>query len=156
MKQIRRVDWEGCPRYELFTDGASAGNPGPGGWAYVLVSEDGKRVVKSGCEWWGTANAMELLAVIRGLEAIKEPSRVHIVSDSRYVVNGIAKWVDLRSRGEVVFPPNANGDLWRDLYDLLERHEISVEHVNGHSGHIENEACDQLARDACRRAVSVR
>jgi len=133
----------------LTTDGACSGNPGPGGWAAVLVWGD-KRKELSGAYRRTTNNRMELMGVIAGLETLREPCRVKLVTDSRYVANAIERgWAERwrrngwkrNARGEKAI----NSDLWARLLDLCARHELSIEWVAGHSGHPENERCDQLA-----------
>ena len=135
-------------RIELFTDGACSGNPGPGGWGAIL-RYNGREKELSGGEANTTNNRMELTAVIRGLEALKEPCRVTVTTDSRYVVDGIEKgWArSWRARGWVkaAKKPALNPELWGRLLDLLEGHEVTFCWINGHAGHPENERCDRLA-----------
>lgn len=133
---------------DLFTDGACSGNPGPGGWGAILRYQ-GREKALSGGEAQTTNNRMELTAVIRGLEALKEPCRVRVTTDSRYVVDGIEKgWArSWRAKGWIKGDrkPALNPDLWGRLLDLLERHEVSFCWIKGHAGHPENERCDRLA-----------
>lgn len=133
----------------LFTDGACSGNPGPGGWAYVLKHPaSGKAREDAGGEAATTNNRMELTAVIRGLEALQSPSRVELWSDSKYVVDGLQSWLDnwiKRGWRTAARKPVKNEDLWRVLADLREIHEITYHWVKGHAGHPENERCDELA-----------
>lgn len=139
-------------RVLLFTDGACSGNPGPGGWAFILRHPgSGKEIEQAGAESDTTNNRMELTAVIRGLEALKRPCRVELLTDSEYVAKGIAQWMPSwkangwrRGRG-AKSAAVANVDLWKQLDALLAKHEVTVRHVRGHSGHPENERCDQLA-----------
>lgn len=135
-------------RIELFTDGACSGNPGPGGWGAIL-RYNGREKELSGGEANTTNNRMELTAVIRGLEALKEPCRVTVTTDSRYVVDGIEKgWArSWRARGWVKADkkPALNPELWGRLLDLLEGHEVTFCWIKGHAGHPENERCDRLA-----------
>lgn len=137
---------------QLFTDGACSPNPGPGGWAYILKHPaSGKVLEDSGAEESTTNNRMELMAVIQGLKALKRPSRVHVVTDSQYVKNGLERWMHAwkangwRRRTSGGFEPVKNVELWQDLDLLLSRHRVSFEHVRGHAGHPENERCDELA-----------
>jgi ribonuclease HI len=140
------------PQVELYTDGACSGNPGPGGWAYVLRDpKTGKEQEASGGEPTTTNNRMELLAVIRGLEALKRPCRVRLCSDSNYVGQGLTRWMAgwkkrgwKRKEGSTLKPVK-NVELWQRLDELIGRHEVSFTHVRGHSGHPENERCDALA-----------
>jgi ribonuclease HI len=136
----------------LFTDGACSGNPGPGGWAYILRHPDsGREASDSGAERDTTNNRMELTAVVRGLEQLKRPTRVELVTDSVYVGTGLAEWLPRwkqqgwkrKEKGRLV--PVKNEDLWRELDRLAAAHTIRFTHVAGHSGHPENERCDELA-----------
>ena len=133
---------------ELFTDGACSGNPGPGGWGAILRSGDYEKEF-SGGQAQTTNNRMELTAVIEGLSAIKYPCKVRLVTDSKYVADGISKgWaVSWRKNGwrKADKKPALNPDLWEKLLDLLEVHEVEIEWIKGHAGHPENERCDRLA-----------
>lgn len=137
---------------QLFADGACSGNPGPGGWAFLLRHPaTGKQLERSGAERETTNNRMELTAVIRGLEALKRPCAVELVTDSEYVGKGITEWLPKwkrhgwrrRERGRWV--QIKNEELWRRLDALLGKHQIRFTHVRGHTGHPENERCDTLA-----------
>jgi len=142
------------PDVILYTDGACSGNPGPGGWAAILKHPaTGKVKELSGADPQTTNNRMELTAVIEGLRALNESKRwrVHLVSDSEYVINGLTQWIDgwvannWRRGKKAGSPPVKNTDLWQALRALVEQNEMSYEHVRGHSGHPENERCDELA-----------
>ena len=137
------------PHIELYTDGACSGNPGPGGWAYILRHPDsGKEVEGAGGAPETTNNRMELSAVIEGLEAIKTPSRVDVYSDSQYVLKGLDEWMDnWKRRGwkTASKKPVKNRELWEELDALREVHELSYHWIRGHNEHPENERCDQLA-----------
>ena len=136
----------------LFTDGACSGNPGPGGWGALLRYRDQEKEL-SGGEPETTNNRMELLAVIHGLEALKRPVRVRIVTDSQYVMKGMTEWlVGGKQRGwrTAGRQPVKKIDLWQRLEAALTPHEIEWEWVRGHSGHPDNERVDQLARAAIR------
>lgn len=137
---------------QLFADGACSGNPGPGGWAFILRHPaTGKEKVGSGAERETTNNRMEMTAVIRGLEALKRPTVLEIVSDSTYVGKGILEWMpkwkanNWRRREKGQWVEVKNEDLWRRLDQLLQRHRVRFTHVRGHNGHAENERCDTLA-----------
>lgn len=152
----RAVPWE----VTLFSDGACKGNPGPGGWAFILRHEpSGKVLESSGAERCTTNNRMELRAVIEGLRALKRPTRVHIVTDSAYVKNGLESWMPnwkrngWRRRTSGGWAPVKNAELWQELDRLLQIHDTSFEHVRGHSGHPENERCDRLAVQACEKML---
>ncbi|MFH0980897.1 MAG: ribonuclease HI [Planctomycetota bacterium] len=140
----------------LYADGACSGNPGPGGWAYVLTHPATQTIKKmaDGVEAT-TNNRMELTAVIEGLKALKRRSRVLVVSDSQYVVNGMREWVPNWikhgwRRGPRASQPVKNVDLWKTLVDLCGRHEVSFEFTPGHAGHPANEECDRMAAAAIR------
>jgi ribonuclease HI len=148
---------ENRPNVDLFTDGACLGNPGPGGWAYILRHVESRRKKESsGGEHGTTNNRMEMTAVIRGLEAIKVPSQIELYSDSEYVVNGITGWMHNWKRFGWRRTVNAkdqvkNADLWQKLDELLQRHSLTANWVRGHDGHPENERCDLLAVAAAEK-----
>lgn len=133
---------------ELFTDGACKGNPGAGGWGLILRYK-GKEKELSGGEKNTTNNRMELMAVIKGLSALKEPCEVTIYSDSQYFCNGITKgWVESwKKRGWKKSDKSvpANVDLWEELLKLIDIHKCKIVWIKGHNGHPENERCDRLA-----------
>jgi len=140
------------PDVQLFTDGACSGNPGPGGWAYILHHPaSGRRVEESGGEPMTTNNRMELVAVVRGLEALKRPSSVELLTDSVYVGKGLSEWLPRwkaqgwRRRERTGTAEVKNLDLWRRLDELAAVHRIRYTRVAGHSGHVENDRCDALA-----------
>lgn len=140
------------PLVQLFTDGACSGNPGPGGWAYILKHpSSGKTVEASGGEAGSTNNRMELQALIEGLQALKRPSEVEVVTDSEYVAKGCREWLpgwkrnNWRRREGKQFKPLKNEEHWRKLDELLATHRVRFTVVRGHSGHPENERCDELA-----------
>ena len=132
----------------IYTDGACRGNPGPGGYGAILVYGTHEREL-SGGEPVTTNNRMELLAAIEALSALKEPCRVTLTSDSKYLVDAISLgWLESwrargykRGRNE----PVLNADLWERLYALLSQHEVTLVWVKGHNGHPYNERCDALA-----------
>lgn len=144
------------PHVELFTDGACSGNPGPGGWAYILKHPaSGSAREEAGAERETTNNRMELMAVIRGLGALKSSSFVDLYSDSQYVLNGLKEWMDSwKRRGWKTADkkPVKNQDLWEALDELRQRHELRFHWIRGHNEHPENERCDQLAVQA-REAI---
>ena len=146
------------PEVVLFTDGACSGNPGPGGWAYILRHPDsGKEAAASGAEPQTTNNRMELTAVVRVLEQLKRPTVVELVTDSVYVGTGLSEWLPKwkaqgwRRKEKGRFVPVKNEDLWRELDQLASAHTIRFSHVAGHSGHPENEACDRMAVEAYKQ-----
>src|SRR3954451_19058157 len=135
----------------LYTDGACSGNPGPGGWAYILKHPaSGQSRDASGAEANSTNNRMELTSVIEGLASLKRPCRVEVVTDSQYVAKGLAEWMPKwkgqgwkRKEGRQLKPVQ-NEDLWRRLDELAAGHQVRITHVLGHNGHPENEACDRM------------
>lgn len=133
---------------ELFTDGACKGNPGKGGWG-VLLRYNGHEKRLYGGEPHTTNNRMELMAVIRGLSALKrDDCQVRVVSDSTYVLKGISEWLpQWKKRGwrTAAKKPVLNADLWMQLDELAARHTVEWKWVKGHSGHSENEIADELA-----------
>lgn len=139
---------------ELYTDGACLGNPGPGGWAFILKHpKSGKTIEASGGEHGSTNNRMEITAVIQGLETVGKPSKIDLYSDSEYVVKAITEWMAAWKRFGWKRTVKAkvqvkNADLWRRLDELIQRHPVIAHWVRGHDGHPENERCDQLAQAA--------
>ena len=133
---------------EIYTDGACSGNPGPGGWGAILRYKGQEREL-SGGEAMTTNNRMELLGVIRALEALRESCVVELWSDSRYVIDGLEKgWAESwRKRGWVKSDkkPALNPDLWEKLLELTERHEMRYHWVRGHAENEFNNRCDALA-----------
>jgi ribonuclease HI len=133
---------------QIFTDGACSGNPGPGGWGAIL--RYGSQVKElSGGAADTTNNRMEMSAVIASLSALKEPCRVTLTSDSKYVIDAVTKgWAKKWQANNWVKSdkkPALNADLWEKLLALLDRHEVTFVWVKGHAGHPENERCDELA-----------
>jgi len=141
-------------KVDIFTDGACKGNPGPGGWGVILRMGRHEKEM-SGSDPSTTNNRMEMTAVIRGLKALIEPCEVTIYTDSRYVIDGITKWVHGWKRNGWVNAskqPVRNADLWHDLIEVAQRHTIEWQWVKGHNGHVENERVDKLASDAALTA----
>jgi ribonuclease HI len=145
----------------LYTDGACSGNPGPGGWAYILKHPaTGQVRDASGAEPHTTNNRMELAGVIEGLASLKRRCEVRLVTDSQYVAKGIAEWMPKwkkngwRRKDSGGFKPVMNADLWQRLDALLAGHTVRVTHVLGHRGHPENEACDRMAVAAYKALVA--
>ncbi|APF18502.1 rnhA ribonuclease HI [Caldithrix abyssi DSM 13497] len=144
----------GMKQVEIFTDGACSGNPGPGGYGTILKYQQHTKELSEGY-FKTTNNRMELMAIIKGLEALKEPCEVTVYSDSRYIVDAINKgwlknWVKrrwIRGKNE----PVKNVDLWKRLLKQLEKHKVQFIWVKGHAGHTENERCDELAVKAASR-----
>jgi len=137
---------------QLYTDGGCSGNPGPGGWAFLLRHvASGQEKEASGGEPETTNNRMELMAVIEGLSALKFSCHVDLFTDSVYVGKGISEWLprwkanDWRRKEGKRLVPIKNVELWQQLDQLLQKQRVSYYRVAGHSGHPENERCDELA-----------
>ena len=140
---------------EIFSDGACSGNPGPGGYGTILRYGKHEKEL-SGYAAETTNNRMEMLGAIAGLEALKPPCQVRLISDSQYLVKGMTEWIDgwqrkgwKNSKKEEV----ANRDLWERLLELAKKHQVEWVWVKGHAGHLENERCDELARLEIIQAV---
>jgi ribonuclease HI len=135
---------------ELWTDGACRGNPGPGGWAAILIAGNRERTL-TGAEALTTNNRMELTAAIRGLQALTRACSVHLHTDSQYLIRGVTEWLpdwkrrDWRTADR---KPVKNVDLWRELDTLAQRHAIDWHWVQGHAGVERNEQADRLANEA--------
>ncbi len=138
----------------IYTDGACSGNPGPGGWGTILKSGEREKHL-SGGEASTTNNRMELTAVIKGLSALKRRCKVIVTSDSKYIIDAVQKgWAYnwrknnwMRNKKDKALNP----DLWAELLDLIEMHEVEFIWVKGHAGHPENELCDQMAVDETKK-----
>ncbi len=142
-------------RVQLITDGACLGNPGPGGWAFILRYGDKKRECY-GSEPNTTNNRMELTAAVRGLKMLKESCAVEVITDSEYLKNGITLWIHnwkrkgwRKSDGK----PVLNQDLWQQLDEQVNRHKTVWVWTKGHAAHEDNNRCDELATMAAREQV---
>ena len=142
----------------LFSDGACSGNPGPGGWACILRHpQTGTEKELSGGMAATTNNQMEMLAVISGLESLKRPTVVEVITDSKYVADGCTSWLpnwkknNWQRKDGTRLVPIKNPELWKRLDALLAQHKIRFTVVKGHSGHPENERCDELAVAAAQQ-----
>ncbi len=137
----------------IYTDGGCSGNPGPGGWAYVIIEENGSKGF-SGGEKGTTNNRMELTAVIKAFESILKnekysKARIHLNTDSQYVKNGITKWINNWIKNgwkTAAKQPVKNQDLWKILKELSDQLEIQWHWVKGHSGNKYNEECDSMVK----------
>ncbi len=146
------------PTVHIYTDGACSGNPGPGGWGYILRHvSTGTEKEASGGEKETTNNRMELQAVISALSALKKPCDVELFTDSVYVGKGMTEWMRKwkqngwqRKEGRTL-KPVANVELWQQLDELLQVHRVKYTRVAGHSGHPENDRCDELAVQAYQK-----
>jgi len=135
---------------QIFTDGSCLGNPGPGGYGATLLYKEHRKELSAGFELT-TNNRMELLAPIEALKSLKEPCKVILTTDSQYVRQNITQWIEKWIKNNwktAAKQPVKNVDLWQALYKENQRHQIEWHWVKGHSGHPENERCDDLARDA--------
>ena len=132
----------------LFSDGSALGNPGPGGYGAILRYGDKERII-SGGEEHTTNNRMELLGVIEGLRALKEPCDVTIISDSSYVIKGINEWLEGWVKRN--FAKVKNPDLWQEYIRVAKPHQINGVWVRGHNGHLENERCDVIAKEEAEK-----
>jgi ribonuclease HI len=133
------------PEVELFTDGACSGNPGPGGWAAILRMGDKERELSGG----DPNNKMELMGTIAGLEALKRPCIVRLYTDSKYVLDGATRWIHgWKKNGwrTADKKPVKNVELWQRLDSAARQHQVHWAWVKGHSGHVENDRADALAR----------
>lgn len=141
---------------EIFTDGACKGNPGPGGWGVLLRMGTHEKEM-SGGEPDTTNNRMEMMGAIKGLNALIEPCTVDLYSDSKYVLDGMNKWIHGWQRNGWVNAskkPVRNADLWHDLIEAARPHKVNWHWLRGHNGHPENERVDALASAAAARIVA--
>ncbi len=145
-------------KVEIATDGACKGNPGPGGWGAIIRSGTREREL-SGGETLTTNNRMELMAAIEGLNALKRPCHVTLSTDSRYVMDGLTKWIKGWQKNgwkTAAKQPVKNADLWQALIAAAKPHRIDWLWVKGHAGHPDNERADKLASDAAVAASRAR
>ena len=142
-------------KINLYSDGSSLGNPGPGGWGTILEFNGIKKELSAG-EKFTTNNKMELTGVIKGLQSLKEPCEVYIISDSKYVVQAINEWLEnwikngFKTKNN---KPIKNYDLWQEYLVSSKQHKVFASWVKGHCGHEENERCDILARTQAEKFV---
>ena len=137
---------------DIWTDGACSGNPGPGGWGAVLRAGDAEKEI-AGADAATTNNRMELMAAIEALNALKKPNKVRLHTDSKYVMDGVTKWIHgWKKNGWKTADkkPVKNDDLWRRLDDANARHEVEWKWVKGHSDDVMNNRADELARGAIK------
>lgn len=131
-------------RVEIYSDGSCLRNPGPGGWACILKYKDVEKLIKGGVRWT-TNNRMELLAAVNGLEELKYPCEVILMSDSKYLLDAFNKgWIKNWERQGFLL--RKNGDLWERLWNLSHYHKIEFKWIKGHNGDHYNEICDREAR----------
>ena len=140
-------------KIRLYSDGSSLGNPGAGGWGTILKYKESVKEL-SGGNPHTTNNIMELTGVVEGLKALKEPCEVEVISDSKYVVQGINEWLsnweknNWRTAGK---SPVKNLELWKEYLEVSKKHTINATWVKGHAGHIVNERCDVLAKNEAQK-----
>lgn len=141
---------------QIFTDGSCLGNPGPGGYGAILRYNKHEKELSGGF-FYTTNNRMELLAVIEALNSLKEPCKITVMSDSQYMKNGITKWIHnwKKDNWAVAMRKSIkNIDLWKRLDKAVTPHQIDWQWVRGHSGHVENERCDEIARKAANEPTA--
>jgi ribonuclease HI len=146
------------PAVTITTDGACKGNPGPGGWAAIL-HWNGHEKILSGAEPHTTNNRMEMTAALKALQALKKPSAITIVTDSKYLLEGMTQWIHGWKRNgwrNAAKDPVKNADLWQALDEAARPHSIRWQWVRGHTGHELNERADQLANEAIAAMLEAR
>ena len=140
-------------KIEIYTDGACSGNPGPGGWGAVLLYKEHQKKI-SGGEANSTNNRMEMRAIIEALKILKKPREITVYTDSKYAMDGITKWIfSWKKNGwrTANKKPVKNLELWQELEEEINRHQISWKWVKGHDGNHFNEMADELAREAVKK-----
>jgi ribonuclease HI len=155
---IVRPVTDALPEVAIATDGACKGNPGPGGWAAILQCRGQERIL-SGAEPLTTNNRMEMMAALEGLKALQQPARVTLTTDSRYLMDGMMKWLPGWQKNgwrTADRKPVKNADLWMALAAAAKPHAIRWQWVKGHAGHPLNERADQLANDAIASLAAMR
>ncbi|HIQ51174.1 MAG TPA: ribonuclease HI [Nautiliaceae bacterium] len=135
-------------KIEIYTDGSSLGNPGPGGWCAILKYKNHQKIIKGG-EKLTTNNKMELKAVIEALKSLKEPCEIELYSDSTYVLKGINEWINNWIKKE--FKNVKNKELWQEFLNVKQNHKIFTNWIKAHSGHKENEICDKIAKEEAQK-----
>jgi len=140
-------------KVEIYTDGACSGNPGKGGWAAILIYKDTEKIISGGHDNT-TNNRMELLAILSGLTQLKEQCNVTVYSDSAYALNPFIKgWIyewrlkDWKHKGN----DRKNADIWKPLYDIVQKHKVTFVKVKAHSDNEYNNKCDKLAKDEIKK-----
>ena len=137
-------------KVKIYTDGACKGNPGPGGYGFIIRIEDETREY-NGADKNTTNNIMEMTAALKALEILKEPCEVELTTDSQYLAKGMTEWIHgwIRKGWQTASKqPVKNKEIWQGLYSLSKKHKITWVWVRGHNGHQENERCDALANEA--------
>lgn len=142
-------------KVEIFTDGSSLGNPGPGGWCAILRYNNHQKIIKGGKKKT-TNNEMELLAVVKALKQLKNPCEVDLYTDSKYVVKAIKEWIHNWAKNNWKNSAKkelSHKELWQEIYNLMKIHKINPIWVKGHSGHEENELCDKIAKQEASKYI---
>ncbi|RMA93108.1 ribonuclease HI [Hydrogenothermus marinus] len=142
-------------KVEIFTDGSSLGNPGPGGWCAILRYNKHQKIIKGGKKKT-TNNEMELLAVVKALKQLKKPCEVDLYTDSKYVVKAIKEWIHNWAKNNWKNSAKkevSHKKLWQEIYNLMKIHKINPIWVKGHSGHKENELCDKIAKQEASKYI---
>ncbi|APG62992.1 ribonuclease HI [Sphingorhabdus lutea] len=142
---------------EIYTDGACKGNPGPGGWGAIIRYGKHEKEI-SGHEGETTNNRMEMMAAIKALNILIEPCDVQLYTDSKYLCDGMNRWIDGWKRNgwkNASKKPVKNADLWHELIEAIKRHQVTWNWVKGHAGHAENERADALATSAADEAAAL-
>ncbi len=156
VRYVAGVEDQGAKQaVDIYTDGACSGNPGPGGWGAVLRYGTREKEIYGGEPSETTNNRMELMAPIRALESLARPAAVRLHTDSKYVLDGVTKWLPRWKRNgwqTTGKQPVKNADLWQRLDTAVHRHQVQWHWVKGHSGHPENERADQLATKGLHEA----
>ncbi len=140
-------------KVQIFTDGSSLGNPGPGGWCALLKFNNHRKILKGGKKNT-TNNEMELTAVLEGLKALKEPCVVELYTDSKYVSQAIKDWIYRWVKNNWKTSSNkpvSHQELWKEVYKLLQIHSVQPIWIKAHSGHKENEMCDKIAKQEAQK-----
>ncbi len=149
------TETQSCGNVAIYTDGSCLGNPGPGGWAAILVYGEHRKELSGGMSPT-TNNRMEVLAAIQGLESLTRPCEVTLSTDSRYLRDAVEKgWIKNWKRNgwkTAAKKDVKNRDLWMRLDDLLQNHKVRLDWIRGHDGHPENERCDVLAKTAASQS----
>lgn len=138
---------------EIYTDGACSGNPGPGGWAAILIWQGKKKGIK-GFEANTTNNRMELRAAVEGLKAVKRDVKIVLYTDSQYLKRGMTEWINLWLKTNWNKGKVKNQDLWIQLHELNQKYSIEWKWIKAHNGHILNEEVDGLARLAIQEELN--
>jgi ribonuclease HI len=136
----------------IYTDGACSGNPGPGGWGALYIYNKNRKTI-SGGEKLTTNNRMEMMAALEAMKQLKEPCKIKLYTDSKYLQQGATQWMkkwklNNWKKGNIMIK---NDDLWKAISEQMDKHQVEFFWVRGHSNNIENNIVDELAREACKK-----